>query len=183
VTDGTASTVTSGATPSVTSGVASSAEPGVDDAAVLAVLASLAAGTVGSNGETSYESWKRALKTSVTTNPFDALVVTVVGGSFLFYLAERGKNPKVKTYVDALLFISTCLSVGYADVFAVTQAGKAIASAVMTFGPAMSGAIFETPASGADAPAVAPEMLAIQKTIVDKLDAILGELRASRAGG
>ena len=174
--------MTNGTASTVTSSVASSTEPGVDDATVLAVLASLAAGSVGSNGETSYESWKRALKTSVTTNPFDALVVTVVGGSFLFYLAERGKNPKVKTYVDALLFISTCLSVGYADVFAVTQAGKAIASAVMTFGPAMSGAIFETPASGADAPAVAPEMLAIQKAIVDKLDAILGELKASRRG-
>jgi voltage-gated potassium channel len=176
VTDGIAATVTS----SVTSSVASSTEAGGDEVAVFAVLASLAAGSVGSNGETSYESWKRALKTSVTTNPFDALVVTVVGGSFLFYLAERGKNPKVKTYVDALLFISTCLSVGYADVFAVTQAGKAIASAVMTFGPAMSGAIFETPG---EAPAAAPEMLAIQKTIVDKLDAILGELRASRASG
>jgi hypothetical protein len=157
---------------------------GGDDAAVLAVLASLAVTGDTGGGETSYESWKRALKTSVSTNPFDALVVTVVGGSFLFYLAERGKNPKVKTYIDALLFISTCLSVGYADVFAVTQAGKAIASAVMTFGPAMSGAIFETPATrGApgEAPAVAPELLAIQRTIVDKLDAILGELKASRA--
>ena len=80
----------------------------------------------------------------MSSDPFDALVVTVVGGAFLFYLAERGKNPKVRTVLSTpSLFLSTCVSVGYADVFACTPAGKAIASAVMTFGPAMSGAIFD----------------------------------------
>lgn len=155
-----------------------------DEGAVLAVLASLAA---TSDGGATYESWKKGLKAAATTDPFDALVVTVVGGSFLFYLAERGKNPKVNTFVDALLFITTCLSVGYADVFACTQAGKAIASAVMTFGPALSGAAFEGKnGDGKEAetgPAAAsPELLAVQNAIVDKLDAILGELRASRQG-
>jgi hypothetical protein len=153
--------------------------PASGDGAVLAVLASLA---VTGAGGGSYESWKKELKTAITRDPFDALVVTVVGGAFLFYLAEKGKNPKVNTYVDALLFLSTCLSVGYADVFACTQAGKAIASAVMTFGPAMSGALFDAPAGEAKAEAT-PEMLAVQRTIVDKLDAILGELKASRAQG
>jgi voltage-gated potassium channel len=151
--------------------------PDADDGAVLAVLASLAA---TSDGGATYESWKKGLKTAATTDPFDALVVTVLGGSFLFYLAERGKNPKVNTFVDALLFITTCLSVGYADVFACTQAGKAIASAVMTFGPVLSGAVFDGKGSEATAPAVPPELLAVQNAIVDKLDAILGELRASR---
>jgi voltage-gated potassium channel len=150
----------------------------VDDAAVLAVLASLATTADGS----SYESWKRSLKTAVSSDPFDALVVTVVGGAFLFYLAERGKNPKVNSYVDALLFLSTCVSVGYADVFACTPVGKAIASAVMTFGPAMSGGIFDDAGPSKGEPAAAPaELLAVQKAIVDKLDAILAELRASRS--
>src|ERR1700761_7832240 len=127
---------------------------GGDDVAVLAVLASLSA-SPGGSGEVSYDAWKRSLKATVASDPFDAIVVTVLGGAFLFYLAEKGKNPKVRSYVDALLFISTCLSVGYADVFAVTPAGKAIASAVMTFGPAMSGAIFDEPktAEPASAPA------------------------------
>jgi hypothetical protein len=123
------------------------------------------------------------LKTAITSDPFDALVVTVLGGGFLFYMAEKGKNPKVKSYVDALLFLSTCLSVGYADVFAVTPAGKAIASAFMTFGPAMSGMIFDEPREDAGAGAGAAELLAVQRAIVDKLDAILGELKASRAAG
>ncbi len=156
------------------------AEPGAgDDAAILAVLAGLTA----TGGAASYDSWKRSLRAAVSRDPFDALLVTVVGGAFLFYLAERGKNPKVNSYVDALLFLSTCVSVGYADVFACTPTGKAIASAVMTFGPAMSGGIFDEPgSSGGDAPAP-PELLAVQKAIVDKLDAILGELRASRTAG
>ena len=125
-------------------------------------------------------------------NPFDATVVTVLGGSFLFYVAEKGHNPKVETYWDALVFISTCLSVGYADMFARTPAGKAIASAVMTFGPAMSGALLERPAAASEAGegkkepkealAEAPgELLAVQRLIVEKLDAILVELKAGRA--
>ena len=150
---------------------ARAALPAVDDAAVLAVLASLAA---GAGGEASYASWKSSLKAAVTSDPFDALVVTVVGGAFLFYLAEKDHNPKVRSYVDALLFLSTCVSVGYADVFACTPAGKAIASAVMTFGPAMSGGIFE---ANVDSGPASPEMVAVQKAIVDKLDAILTEMR------
>jgi hypothetical protein len=54
----------------------------------------------------------------------------------------------------------------------------------MTFGPAMSGALLEAPAGGAGGetkpPEASPELLQVQRAIVDKLDAILGELRASR---
>jgi len=56
-----------------------------------------------------------------------------------FYLAERGTNPKIKTLVDALYYISTCLSVGYADIFAQTQTGRAIATLVMTVSGETSG--------------------------------------------
>jgi hypothetical protein len=159
--------------------VSANVQPGAGDgAAVAALLAALAPAASG----TSYDSWKRSLKAAVSSDPFDALVVTVVGGAFLFYLAERGKNPKVNSYVDALLFVSTCVSVGYADVFACTPAGKAIASAVMTFGPAMSGGIFDEPGGAGGGEAADPAaLLAIQKAIVDKLDAILGELRSTRA--
>jgi hypothetical protein len=136
-------------------------------------------------GDLSYASLKNELTSAINRDPFDATVVTVLGGSFLFYVAEKGHNPKVETYWDALVFISTCLSVGYADIFARTPAGKAIASAVMTFGPAMSGALLEGPAATsatveekkAEAPA---ELLAVQRLIVEKLDAILVELKGSR---
>jgi voltage-gated potassium channel len=154
--------------------------PALDDSALALMLALAGA---GGGGDLSYASLKGELKSAITKDPFDATVVTVLGGSFLFYVAEKGHNPKVETYWDALVFISTCLSVGYADVFARTPAGKAIASAVMTFGPAMSGALLDGPASGASEKTaeVPGELLEVQRVIVDKLDAILEELRAGRA--
>jgi hypothetical protein len=163
--------------------------PGSDNAAALTLVAALASAVRphttslgGALGD--YASMKKGLRDAVATDPFDAAVVTVVGGAFLFYVAEKGRNPKVQTYWDALVFISTCMSVGYADVFARTPAGKAIASAVMTVGPALSGAILDEPRSpeGKEAGVGASsEILAVQRVIVDKLEAILAELRASRA--
>jgi hypothetical protein len=84
--------------------------------------------------------WQRtrdAIRDAARKDPVDTAFATVFCGAYLFYLAERGKNPKVKTFGDALLFISTNMSVGYSDIFARTEAGKYIASAVMTVGPAM----------------------------------------------
>jgi voltage-gated potassium channel len=157
--------------------------PVLDDSAALALVLTLAG---AGGGDLSYASLKNELTSAINKDPFDATVVTVLGGSFLFYVAEKGHNPKVETYWDALVFISTCLSVGYADVFARTPAGKAIASAVMTFGPAMSGALLEGPAAASEAgeskKAEAPgELLAVQRLIVEKLDAILVELKGSRS--
>jgi voltage-gated potassium channel len=167
--------------PSKTNGVTSPSLAGSaleDNGGAFGILAALA---VSSTAGGSYGSLKESLKTAVTSDPFDATVVTVLGGAFLFYVAEKGNNPKVETYWDALVFISTCLSVGYADVFARTPAGKAIASAVMTLGPAMSGAILDpTVAKSPGEKQVPDELFKVQHAIVDKLDAILVELRASR---
>ena len=95
---------------------------------------------------------KDGLRDLATRDPLDTLATVVLGGAYLFYLAEHGKNPKVKSYYDALLFISTCLSVGYADVFATTDAGKAIASFVMTVGPSLSARALDAPARPAPVP-------------------------------
>src|ERR1700760_3045415 len=92
-----------------------------------------------------YEALKNSLREGVARDPLDALVVTVLGGSFLFYMAEKDENPKGKTYWDALVYISTCLSVGYADIFARTKAGQAIATAIMTVGPAMAAKALDAP--------------------------------------
>jgi hypothetical protein len=156
-------------------------EPGAGDASIdAAAIRALASASAG--GELTYEGLKRSMREAVARDPFDATVVTVLGGAFLFYLAEKGQNPKVTTYWDALVFVSTCLSVGYADIFARTPAGQAIASAVMTIGPAMSGAMLEAPAAGGKADQTGEKVLEVQKVIADKLDAILEELRAQRKG-
>ncbi len=114
---------------------------------------------------------KSALRSVVTSDPMGALVTTVLGGSYLFFLAERGANEKVKTYWDALVFVSTSLSVGYANVFAVTPAGQAIASALMTLGPALSSGAFDDPAE-------AERATRVQEKILEKLEGILDELKS-----
>ena len=130
---------------------------------------------VNLGGLAQYEALKTSLREGVARDPLDALVVTVLGGSFLFYMAEKDENPKVKTYWDALVYISTCLSVGYADIFARTKAGQAIATAIMTVGPAMAAKALEPPSS--ETRANDEQSIAVQKAIVDKLDAILVELK------
>jgi len=141
-------------------------------------LAPIAALALASGGLEAWQGLKKSFRELVASDPMDACVVTVLGGSCLFYVAEKGHNPKVNTYFDALVFISTCLSVGYADIFARTPAGQAIASAVMTFGPQLSGSFFDPPASEKNED---PPLLATQEKIAATLDAILAEMRARRS--
>ena len=62
----------------------------------------------------------------------------VCTAAVLFLAAEEEHNPAVKTYWDAVHYISTSLSVGYSNIFPVTQAGKAIGAVVQMVGPALS---------------------------------------------
>ncbi len=150
------------------------------DAAALSALGQIARGLLSAQGgDLSYGSLKRGFREAMLRDPLDSLGAIVLGGSYLFYLAEKGRNPKVQSFWDALAFITTCLSVGYHDVFARTDSGKAIASFVMTFGPALSGAALDPPAHEKPAPTVTanPEALEVQKAILAKLEAILTALR------
>jgi voltage-gated potassium channel len=159
-----------------------SSEKAGADRSALAVLAALAFASAKDNGALAeLGALKQKLRAKATRDPIDALAVTVLGGAYLFYLAERGRNPKVQSYWDALVFVSTNLSVGYADIFARTPTGQAIASAIMTFGPALSGAALDAPGAAAEpAPVDRDKALAVSSAILQKLDAILGELRSQR---
>jgi voltage-gated potassium channel len=154
-------------------------QKGADRAAIGALLAVVASAAQERGLSLSPAGLKRSLREAVARDPIDALAVTVLGGAYFFYLAEKGHNEKVKTYWDALVFVSTSLSVGYADIFARTPSGQAIATALNTFGPAISGAALEAPATPEVAPKLelSDEALAVQRAILDKLDAILVELR------
>ncbi len=111
----------------------------------------------------------------ITCYPMESLAGFLLGTSAAFYLAERDANPKIKTFVDALYYMSTCLSVGYADIFAQTQTGRAIATLVMTIGPSLTGELLDPPHRAASASDVGQQMM------IERLDAILEELR--RANG
>ena len=155
------------------------------DMAALSALGQIARGLLTSQagGDLSYGTLKRGFREVLRRDPLDSIAAVVLGGSYLFYLAEKGRNPKVESYWDALAFITTSLSVGYDDVFARTDAGKALAAFVMTFGPALSAAALDPPAHEAPAPTVtvSPESLEVQKAILERLTAIQSALDASAA--
>ncbi len=140
----------------------------------LATLA-LAWGLLSAAGdeELSYEGLKSRLRREVARDPLDATFGFTAGAAWLFYQAERHDNPKVTSYWDALMYVSTSLSVGYHDVFPRTPAGKIIAAVVQAVGPALSGVALEAPASARETPDASD-------AVVARLDAVLEELRALR---
>jgi hypothetical protein len=75
----------------------------------------------------------------------------------------------LQTYWDAVHYIATSLSVGYAKIFSTTEIGKIIGAAVMTVGPALSSRVLDRPAE----PSTDPALLA-------KLDDILSALKRLR---
>lgn len=130
-----------------------------------------------------FDAWKNKLLDYAADNPAEALFWVLTGGAFVFYLAEKGENEEVATYNDALHYISTCLSVGYARIFPVTQLGKLVATIVMAIGPSLSGWIIEgrlvrRTAESGETPAAPARDLA---PVLERLDAILEELKAQRA--
>jgi hypothetical protein len=105
--------------------------------------------------------------------PIDELSALVTWGAALFYWAEGDVNEGVKSYWDALHYIATSLSVGYANIFPVTPLGKTIGAVVMMVGPALSARALE--------PAHPESQDASQGAMVAKLDAILKELQKLNA--
>ncbi len=142
----------------------------------LAALAALLVATSPDVGRDGLERAKNALRDRYHSDPMETVVSAVALCAALFYRAEKGKNPKVRSFWDALVFVSTSVSAGYCDVVAVTPTGKAISSALMTFGPAM--------ASGIMAPPRASNAADADARIVERLDKILRALSpAERAVG
>jgi hypothetical protein len=118
-----------------------------------------------------YAQLKRALRAWAKDDPIDALVATVLGGGVAFYLAEHEHNPACQAPWDGILYMATCLSVGYDNLFPVTPTGHALASLVQTFGPALSGMAFDPPA--AEARAEAEANAEVNRAILARLDDIV----------
>jgi hypothetical protein len=101
-------------------------------------------------------------------NPARNTAAVVALSSLLFYAAERDHNHKVNDVFDASIYCSTCLSVGYGDIFAKTPLGKLIGTVLMTVGPALSGAVMDGP-KDANKEQVQEQMLATMKEILKRL--------------
>ncbi|MEI8254076.1 MAG: ion channel [Deltaproteobacteria bacterium] len=141
----------------------------------LLMLATLAAATSPDLGKDAVARFKDGVRDGFKRDPMGTVLAAVVSSAWLFYKAERGHNPKVTSFYDALVYCSTNMSVGYSDIFARTPAGKAIGTALMTYGPAMTSRIFEAPQD----PAARPEPTS--SDVVDRLDRILAALEALKA--
>ena len=108
--------------------------------------------------------------------PTNAEVLTsfVTTAAALFFLAEEGQNPGVQTYWDALHYIATSLSVGYANIFPCTQAGKVIGAVVQMVGPALSAKALDEAKAAEAGPA---QPVPADPALLAKLDEVLVELR------
>jgi len=112
--------------------------------------------------------------------PANAILLTALGAAAAFYVAERGRNPKVSSFYDALVYAATNLSVGYSDILAKTPGGKAVGALLMTYGPALATRALDPP--GVPTAGVPGVHSGVSEQAVDRivasLDAILAELRA-----
>jgi voltage-gated potassium channel len=113
-------------------------------------------------------------------DPMNALAASVLVGAAAFYAAEREHNPKVNSFYDALVYVSTNLSVGYSDIFAKTEAGKAIATTLMTYGPALAARAFDVPNEAQERAAEGERSEAALRDIAGKLELILQEMQSQR---
>jgi voltage-gated potassium channel len=136
-------------------------------------------------GDPLAEGAKNKVRDTLTRDPMESALMAVLVGGYFFYHAEKGQNPKVNTLGDALVFVSTSLSVGYSDIFPRTEKGKLIATALQTFGPAISSQVLDPPKAKTEPPAppaltASDEALANQREILSTLGQILDELKRAR---
>jgi hypothetical protein len=136
----------------------------------LVTLLPVALGLLASQGE-AYAELKQDLRRWAKDDPLDALVATVIGGGLAFYLAEHDRNPSCAKPWDGILYIATCLTVGYDNLYPVTSTGHALASLVQTLGPAMAGMAFDPPA--AETRAAEAEAAAVNRAILARLEDIV----------
>lgn len=144
----------------------------------LGLLAGIASGKPPNTWLSSAHAYARSRQAG---DPMGSIVLAVLAGAALFYAAERGKNPKVSSFYDALIYVSTNLSVGYSDILAKTPAGKSIGSVLMTYGPALAARVFDRPNEASDDAEARARAEAALAGISERLDLILAELRSSRA--
>jgi hypothetical protein len=111
-----------------------------------------------------------AVSQALDQSPATSAAAVVAASAVLFYALERGRNPKVNDVFDAMVYASTCLSVGYGDIYARTPLGKVLGSTLMTYGPALASRTLEGPAT-ARRDAVQAEVLETLKQILAKSEA------------
>lgn len=146
----------------------------------LITLGLLAAATAPGGATATVSRLHERLREYQAREPANAILVTVLAGAAAFWIAERNRNPRMTSFSDALVYAATNLSVGYSDILAKTPAGKVIGSWLMTYGPALATRALDAPGQPVAAAPSAASDAALDR-VVEKLEAILNELRARPA--
>ena len=120
--------------------------------------------------------WPRSTKidefsAKLAERPAQNTLIILGLGALLFYIAERNENPKVNTIYDSLEYCSSSLSVGYTNIYPQTPLGKLVATLLMTYGPALSGAVLEGPKQSHET------LHATEEKVLATLEQILAELQ------
>ncbi|QOV88650.1 potassium channel family protein [Humisphaera borealis] len=113
-----------------------------------------------------------ALAPKLASAPLRNSAALIAVSSAAFLAAERGHNPKVNDIYDAMIYCSTCLSVGYADIFPRTPIGKLIGTILMTAGPALAARALDGQAQDdtvGRADAIQQDILKTLQSILDRL--------------
>ena len=114
----------------------------------------------------SLDDWVAKVREKPCTNTASIVALS----AFLFLKLEKGHNPKVQDIYDAMVYTSTCLSVGYGNIFAATPGGKLLGTILMTIGPALAAKTLDgTPKLSPQADPVQLEVLSTLKQILAKL--------------
>jgi hypothetical protein len=114
-----------------------------------------------------YSVAKNQLREWVERDPFDSLVAAVIGGGYAYYLAERDSNDHCNTPLDGILYASSALF-GYDTALPTTEHGRAVASFVKTFGPALASNAFSPTAAEKRATDDAERLRVAQAAEVDR---------------
>jgi hypothetical protein len=107
---------------------------------------------------------------ALTDKPCQNTLALVTGAAVLFYIAERGHNPKIRDIYDALVYCTTNISVGYCDIFAHTPVGKLIGSTLMTIGPSIAAKTLDGAKESVPDGETQQQILATLREIAGKLD-------------
>lgn len=148
----------------------------MNERALLGLSVLLAVGS-GRSGKQLLEEVPERLRSLHGRAPLPAALAGVLTAAVAYYKAERAQNPKLTSLYDALLYASAKVSGGSASGDPVTPAGKLIASALMTLGPALAAEALRPPTRVAARSDIDPALLA---AVVEKLELILQELRSRR---
>ncbi len=106
---------------------------------LLASTAALAAcAALVSPGASPARELEARLRAAADEDPMGTMATALLLGGAIFFAAERGENPKVTSFADALYFVSTSMSVGYSDIFPRTEAGKLLSTVLAALGPALT---------------------------------------------